>query len=42
MTAIKQTVNNLGLSVTNGFCFGVGMIVAAFVMKYFFHIGFCG
>lgn len=31
-----------GISVVSGFCFGVGLIVAAFVMQTLFHVGFCG
>lgn len=31
-----------GLTVVQGFLFGIGMIVAAFVMKWVFHVGFCG
>lgn len=30
-----------GIQVINGFCLGVGLIVAALVMKLLFHIGFC-
>jgi len=30
-----------GLQVLNGFCFGLGLIVAAFVMRFIFHVGFC-
>ena len=30
------------VSVGSGFCFGVGMILASFVMKFIFHVGFCG
>lgn len=30
-----------GLQVVNGFCLGVGLILAALVMKLLFHIGFC-
>lgn len=33
---------NFGITVVNGFCFGVGLIVAALVMKVLFHIGLCG
>ncbi len=33
---------NFGVTVLNGFCFGTGMIVAAFLMKALLHIGFCG
>ncbi len=35
-------MNNFGLSVVNDLCFGIGMIVAAFLMKSLLHIGFCG
>ena len=31
-----------GIQVINGFLFGLGLIIVAFVMKYLFHIGFCG
>jgi hypothetical protein len=31
-----------GLQVVSGFLWGVGLIVAALVMKLLFHIGFCG
>ncbi len=31
-----------GITAVNGFLFGIGMIVAAFVMKWIFHVGFCG
>ncbi len=31
-----------GIGVVNGFVFGLGMILAAFVMRFVFHIGFCG
>lgn len=30
-----------GISVVNGLCFGIGMILAAAVMK-LWHLGFCG
>lgn len=30
------------MSVINGFCLGVGLILAALVMKLLFHIGMCG
>lgn len=33
---------NLGLTAVGGFLFGVGMILAAFLMKALLHIGFCG
>lgn len=33
---------NFGISVVNGFCFGTGMIFAAFLCKALLHIGFCG
>jgi len=33
---------NYGVTVVNGFCFGSGMIVAAFLFKALLHIGFCG
>lgn len=33
---------NFGITVVNGLCFGVGMIIAAFLMKALLHIGFCG
>lgn len=33
---------NQAMTIVNGFCFGTGMIVAAFVMKFIFHVGFCG
>lgn len=33
---------NFGLNAISGFCFGVGMILAAFVCKALLHIGFCG
>ncbi len=35
-------MNSLALTVCNGFCFGIGLIVAAIVMKILFHSGFCG
>jgi uncharacterized membrane protein (DUF485 family) len=28
-------------SIASGFCFGIGLIVASFVMSFVFHIGFC-
>lgn len=31
-----------GVSIVNGFCFGVGMILAATFCKVALHIGFCG
>lgn len=31
-----------GLQVINGFLFGLGLIVVSFVMKFIFHVGFCG
>ncbi len=31
-----------GIGIVNGFVFGVGMIAAAFVMRFVFHVGFCG
>lgn len=33
---------NQGLQILNGVCFGIGMILAAFLMKALLHIGFCG
>lgn len=33
---------NFAVQVANGFCFGLGMIIASFVMKFVFHVGFCG
>lgn len=30
------------VKVVDGFAFGVGLIIAAFVMEWVFHIGFCG
>lgn len=30
------------MSVVNGFCLGVGLILSALVMKLLFHIGWCG
>lgn len=32
---------NYGIQVINGFCFGLGLILIAFVMNYVFHVGFC-
>lgn len=32
---------NQGLQVVNGFCLGVGLIIASIVMRILFHIGFC-
>lgn len=31
-----------GTSIIQGFCFGVGMIIASFLMKALLHIGLCG
>ncbi len=31
-----------GRSIINGFCFGVGMVLAAAFLKATLHIGFCG
>ncbi len=33
---------NFGIQVVNGFCFGAGLILVAFLMKALLHIGFCG
>lgn len=33
---------NFAMTTVSGFCFGVGLIVAAFLMKALLHIGFCG
>jgi hypothetical protein len=33
---------NYGLTVVNGFLMGVGLIVAALVMRIVFHISWCG
>ena len=33
---------NYGLTAVNGFLFGIGLIIAAFLMKALLHIGFCG
>jgi hypothetical protein len=33
---------NYGLQVINGFLWGTGLIIAAFVFKYVFHTGLCG
>lgn len=30
------------VSVANGFCLAVGLILASLVMKLLFHIGWCG
>jgi hypothetical protein len=30
------------MQVANGFCFGIGLILASLVMKLLFHVGFCG
>lgn len=35
-------MNNFGITIVNGFCFGTGMIIAAFLCKALLHIGFCG
>ncbi len=35
-------MNGFAVSVANGFCMGVGLIVAALVMKLLFHVGWCG
>lgn len=35
-------MNNLGLTIVNGFLFGTGMILAAFMLRALLHIGFCG
>ena len=35
-------MNNAGLQAINGFLFGVGLIIAAFLMKSLLHIGVCG
>lgn len=35
-------MNSVAMSAVGGFFFGVGMIVAAFLMKSLLHIGFCG
>ena len=31
-----------GIQALNGFFFGLGLILVAFVMKFVFQIGFCG
>lgn len=33
---------SFGLQVANGFCFSIGMILAAVLMKALLHVGFCG
>jgi hypothetical protein len=33
---------SFGLKVAEGFCFGSGLIMAAFLLKALLHIGFCG
>jgi hypothetical protein len=33
---------NFGIGVLNGLCFGVGMILAAVLMKALVNVGFCG
>lgn len=33
---------NFGLAAINGFLFGIGLIIAAFLMKALLKIGFCG
>lgn len=39
-------MQQLGVLAVNGlvagFLFGIGLIIASFVMKWIFHIGFCG
>ncbi len=32
---------NSAMQIVNGFLFGSGLIIAAFVFKFIFHIGFC-
>jgi uncharacterized membrane protein (DUF485 family) len=36
----EEKMNQLN-SIVNGFLFGIGMIIAAFVMNWIFKIGFC-
>lgn len=31
-----------GVNILSGFCWGIGMIIATFLMKSLLHIGFCG
>lgn len=33
---------NTGLQIINGLLFGIGLIIAAFLMKALLHIGWCG
>lgn len=35
-------MNAAGMSVVNGFCFGIGIILAAAAMKVVFHMSMCG
>lgn len=39
---INNKENNMGMQIVNGFLFGSGLIIASFVFKFIFHIGFCG
>ena len=39
---IKEIKMATAMSVVNGFCFGVGMILAAAAMRVILHVGFCG
>lgn len=32
---------NFAISVASGFCTGIGLILAALVMRLLFHVGFC-
>jgi hypothetical protein len=38
----EGTPMNFGITALNGFLFGFGMIIAAFLMRSLLHIGFCG
>ncbi len=33
---------NYAIAVVNGFCFGVGLVLAAAAMRVAFHLGLCG
>lgn len=35
-------MNQSLMAMVNGFCMGIGLILASLVMRILFHIGFCG
>ncbi len=42
MTTTSELTVNTGMQVVHGFLFGIGLILAAVLMKALVQVGFCG